>query len=68
MNRAGKFTYDDIDDVTIELSEDRIKRGTDYSLTFKYNVLRIMCAEVSKDSIEAAFAKRNIEITQIFTY
>lgn len=62
------INYDEVDDVTIELQKERIKRGTDYSFTIKYNTLRIICSEVFKDAIKEAFARNNIEVTKFYTY
>lgn len=48
--------------------EQRIKLGVDYTYTYKYGELHILCHAVYRETIEKYAADHNLPITTIHTY
>lgn len=49
-------------------NEFRLKLNVDYSYTYKYNKLYIMCDEVFRERIEEEAGKFGVKIEKILTY
>jgi hypothetical protein len=48
--------------------EHRLKFGTDYCWTYKYNELRILCAVVFRGTIHECLTRHGIAATEWFNY
>lgn len=48
--------------------EYRIKQNVDYSFTYKYGQLHVLCQEVYADAIREACAKYSFQVTSLQTY
>ena len=58
----------DLEEVHAALRVNRIKLGTDYTITVKYGLINVMCAEVFADTIKEVFLAKELVITKLFTY
>jgi len=59
---------DKIEQLKISLRENRIKYGVDYSITYKYGELRILCNAIWQDTIKEEVKEIGLIVAEWFVY